>query len=96
MIKAIENQSLIKGTFEPQAAKEILYALFSSKIKHHNLSAFGISIRTGKESPWDRNRMEELKASLEFLNKVIEEAKENDLQLVINCDVKIKLKAKSK
>lgn len=96
MIKTIEKQSLIKGTFEPQDAKEIVYALFSSKIKYHNLSAFSISIRTGKESPWDRNRMEELKTSLEYLNKAIEEAKLNDLQLVINCDVKIKLKSKSK
>jgi hypothetical protein len=84
MMKTIEKQSLIKGTFEPDAAKEILYALFSSKIKHHNISAFGISIRTGKESTWDRNRMEELKASLEYLNKAIEEARVNDLQLVIN------------
>lgn len=96
MIKTIEKQSLIRGTFDPHDAKEILYALFSSKIKHHNISAFGLNIRTGKESPWDRNRMEELKASLDFLNKVIEEAKENDLQLVINCEVKIKMKAKSK
>jgi hypothetical protein len=88
MMKTIEKQSLIKGTFEPDAAKEILYALFSSKIKHHNISAFGISIRTGKESTWDRNRMEELKA--------IEEARVNDLQLVINCDVNIKLKSKLK
>ncbi len=94
MIKAIENQSLIKGVFEPDDAKKILYDLFSSKIKHHNVSAFAVSIKTGNESLWDKNRMEELKASLEYLNKVIEEAKENDLQLIINCDVTIKLKEK--
>ncbi len=92
----IEKQSLIKGSFEPDDAKEILFNLFGNKISYHNISAFGINIRTGKDSPRDRNRAEELKRSLDYLSLVIEEAKKKNMQLVINCDVKIKLKAKSK
>ena len=95
-MNTFEKQSLIKGSFEPDDAKEILGNLFRNKINHHNVSAFSIDVRTGQDSPIDRTRVQELKTSIDYLNKVIEEAKTKNKQLVINCDVKIKLKAKIK
>ncbi|MEO8761674.1 MAG: hypothetical protein ABI388_09605 [Bacteroidia bacterium] len=88
----IEKQSLIKGSFEPDDAKEILCDFFRSKINYHNISAFGIHVRTGRDSLLDKNRVKELKQSLNYLNKIIKEAKKNNMKLTIICDVKIKLK----
>ena len=64
-MSTLEKQSLIKGSFEPDDAKELLSNLFRNKINYHNLSAFDINIRTGQESTRDRNRVEELKFSLD-------------------------------
>ena len=94
-MSTLEKQSLIKGSFEPDDAKELLSNLFRNKINYHTISAFGINIRTGQESPRDRTRIEELKYSLDYLINIIEAAKRDNMQLVINCDVKIKLKSKS-
>lgn len=82
------TEPLIKGTFTPDEAREILNTLFRSKIHMHGVSTFSSLIREGAEAPGHNERMEELKASIARINAYLSSLKLTQ-ELQIECEVKI-------
>lgn len=82
---------LIKGTFKPDHANEILSKIFSDKIHFHEVKNFSSQIRHGKDNKVSVKRIPELKESMEKLSEIIDHAKKNKKKFVISSDVKIEL-----
>lgn len=81
----IEEQPLVKGYFSPADAKEIILALFTSKIQFHNNSAFGMEEKTGIRADHHRRRASELSNSLKLLLNHLEKSKETEAVVKIDC-----------
>jgi hypothetical protein len=90
-MKNIENLTIIKGTFECDEAKDILYNIFSSKINFHQLKNFSSLERFGKNDEVAQKRIPELKMELEKLQDIFNEAKALNKRLVVNSEIKISL-----
>lgn len=92
-MKQHQEEPLIRGTFEPDRALEILSTLFTSKIQLHNVKTFNSFIRTGAESAEDNNRRMELKESLSRLKAnleaLAEALAEADCLIQLDCMVKL-------
>lgn len=88
-MKQHQEEPLIRGTFEPDRALEILSTLFTSKIQLHNVKTFNSFIRTGAESAEDNNRRMELKESLSRLKANLEALAEADCLIQLDCMVKL-------
>lgn len=82
-----EQQSLIKGVFTPGDAKEILWALFNSKIQFHRDAAFSIEERTGQPALGHLQRAEELRNALRSLMDYVNAAAALDTTLSMECTV---------
>ncbi|MEZ4800961.1 MAG: hypothetical protein R2809_14545 [Flavobacteriales bacterium] len=82
------TEPLIKGTFTPDEAREILNTLFRSKIHMHGVSTFSSLIREGTEAPEHNERMEELKSSISRINEYLSQLKLTQ-ELKIECYVEI-------
>lgn len=69
-----DEQELIRGTFAPNDAKEIIDHIISKKINFHKLRSFGSEIKTGAGDDFSKKRIIELKASQDSLDEVIRNA----------------------
>jgi hypothetical protein len=86
----IEPISLINGLFESEEAKEVLYTLFSDKIKFHQNRIFRLEEKYGEIDERSKKRVEELKKSREKLLLLLQEMNSISSQFQISCDIKIK------
>jgi hypothetical protein len=86
-----ENLKFIEGQFEHGDAKEILMTIFNTKIQYNKLKNFSSQIRFEKEDEIALNRIKELKNEMSKFQKLIAEAKDKNLILQINADIKISL-----
>lgn len=87
----LKKLSLIKGEFPIMEARDILYNIFSTKINYHQRNNFSHKERFGKEDPTAKKRIPALKKELVKLEKILDEAKANNCQLVINSEITILL-----
>lgn len=87
----VDAISLIDGLFETEEAKEVLYTLFSDKIKFHQNRIFKLEEKYGKIDERSKNRVEELKASREKLVQLLDNKGTGSTQFQINCDINIHL-----
>jgi hypothetical protein len=83
--------NLIDGNFSDEEAREILMAIFSSKINFHELKNFSSQDRFGKNDAIAQKRIGELKISLEIIKEMIAEAKKTNKRLIISSDINLKL-----
>ncbi|MBL7932206.1 MAG: hypothetical protein JNL60_09895 [Bacteroidia bacterium] len=75
-----KQYKLIDGTFEPNEAKNILFALFNSKINFHAMESFGITIRTSGDTSAHDLRIKQLsKASSEIMALMRKAEKKNQI-----------------
>lgn len=95
-MKLIAREALIKGVFTPDEAKEVLTTLFRSKIQMHSLSSFSSYIKTGTESHVDNSRKQELTESLEKLVKSIKEHTDPEIEVKLDCQVKMQFVKKKR
>lgn len=95
-MKVTGKEALIKGSFSPEQAKEIVNTLFRSKIQMHSLSSFSSLIQTGRDSHPDVNRRKELTESLERIVKAINEMADSGMNVKLSCDVKMEFVAPNK
>lgn len=87
----IQKFILIEGTFSPEDAREILFELISSKIKFHHREAFGIQTRTNGDISHSEKRVEELKASRQKMDDIIDFAARHQLKMKLSGEIKITL-----
>lgn len=88
-MKTTHKEALIKGIFTPEQAREVLTTLFRSKIQMHTLSSFSTYVKTGKESGVDNTRKQELIGSLERLVKSLQTMNDPELDVKLDCMVKM-------
>lgn len=81
---------LIEGFFSPDEAREILMNVFLSKINFHKGKNFSSEERFGKEDVYALKRIPELKRTIESINELIENAKNNNQTLEITSEITIK------
>lgn len=86
------DQDLIKGTFDPKEALEIIEHLFNEKINFHEIKNFSSVIRFGEENKSSISRMEELRKSKEVVKSIIKNAEEQGKSLTIQSLVSVKIK----
>jgi hypothetical protein len=87
----IEKLKLIKGTFNPVDAKEILMNIFSTKIQFHQLKNFSSQIRFGKEDEIAVQRINELKNEIEKFQKLFAELPNINQKILLNSEIKIRI-----
>jgi len=72
----IETIDLIKGTFTPEEAKELLMGLLTGKINFHNLKNWSSKERFGKPDSFSEQKPEYLRKAKEELDTFLAEAKD--------------------
>lgn len=80
------KEPLIKGSFTPQEANEMLNKLFSSKIHMHGVASFSSLIREGTECEQDNDRIKELKSSIENIKNHLSQLPPHT-KVRVSCDV---------
>lgn len=90
MKEAIEFQ-LVKGTFNLEEAKEVLFSLLNSKIKYHQQQAFSISERNVGNIAYSENRIEELNQAREKVVQFMNEEFEDGYSIQIDGIITIKV-----
>lgn len=88
-MKTNQDFKLVKGTFDPEEAKEVLFKLINSKIKFHQLQAFGISERNDGSTLYSDQRINELQQARENLNSMLQEAKKDNKKIKIDGTISI-------
>jgi len=82
-----ESEYLVKGNFKIDEAKEIIYTLFSDKIKFHQQKNFSEEERFGRIDQDSVKRIEELKTSREKILSALNSYSKQSIR--ISCEVKI-------
>ena len=85
----ISSVDLIKGTFDPENANELLMNLLASKIEFHERRNWGLKERLGKRDPISDLRIRELKETKEALTNLLRTADTNGHQLRIEAKITI-------
>jgi hypothetical protein len=80
---------LINGSFEPENAGKILFALINSKINYHNLETLTVRVQQGLNDEKSLKRIEELNNSQAEIMKILEEAKRNNKLLKVSSTITI-------
>lgn len=75
---------LVKGTFNPEEAKEVLFKLINSKIKFHQLNAFSLSERNALSEIHTQDRITELQVVRDQLDSFISVAEKENKTLQID------------
>jgi hypothetical protein len=88
-MKKTENIELIKGTFTPDEAREILLQLLDSKIKFHNLKNWSSRERFGKPDADSEARLRHLKESRKKVETIILKSISEDKTMIINSSIEI-------
>jgi hypothetical protein len=81
--------NLINGSFEPENAGKILFALINSKINYHNLETLTVRVQQGLNDEKSLKRIEELNNSQVEIMKILEEAKRNNKLLKVSSTITI-------
>ncbi|PBQ30592.1 hypothetical protein CNR22_01990 [Sphingobacteriaceae bacterium] len=82
---------LIDGDFTPSEARNILFALITSKISFHSTESFGITVRTSGDTSFHEKRIKQLTQNNKEVKNLMDYAEENKFRLRINGTVEIKL-----
>lgn len=80
--------TLIKGTFEPQDAQQILMTVFASKIKFHEKKNLSSIVSKNLPDSNSSERIAFLKEQMQSIQNLIDCLQESD-KLEINCDIHI-------
>lgn len=94
METAKKEVRLINGTFSPNEAKELLMNLYTHKIQFHQLKNFSANERLNKEDVIVFEKIEELTKSKQVVLDVIQNAIDNNQELIIKSTISIEFKNK--
>lgn len=82
---------LIRGTFSAEEAKEIIHHMIRKKINFHEVRNFSKEIRFGQKDEQSAKRIKELQSTIEHLDKLLEEGKNNNQTIRIASTISIEL-----
>ena len=88
-MKKTETIELIKGTFTPNEAREIILQMLNSKINFHNLKNFSSRERFGKPDADSEQRLRNLNESRNKVKSLILESIDEEKKLIINSSIEI-------
>jgi hypothetical protein len=81
--------NLINGHFNANDANEILIDLYIKNIQFNKVKNFSSQIRFGNDDSEAVSRVEELKSNLLVISTIINEAKQQNKNVVINSFIEI-------
>jgi hypothetical protein len=81
--------NLINGHFNANDANEILMDLYIKNIQFNKVKNFSSQIRFGNDDSEAVSRVEELKSNLLVISTIINEAKQQNKNVVINSFIEI-------
>lgn len=90
-MKKTETIELIKGTFTPDEAREILLRLLNSKINFHNLKNWSSRERFGKPDAASEERLRHLEESRKKVEALVSESINEEKTMIINSSVEINI-----
>jgi len=85
--------TLVKGTFSPAEAADVLFSLISDKIKFHNLQILSLQNNVETNMQWSEERIASLQNSKNNAKDLILKARNEGYKLQIDGDITIKLVA---
>jgi hypothetical protein len=88
-MKKNETLRIIDGNFDYDEAKEILTAMFTSKLNFLNIKNWSSQERYGKEDEMARKRIPALRNEMKKLEEILSEAKSKNKMLVISSEINI-------
>ncbi len=88
---ATHSYCLIVGVFLPDEARQVLLTLIHDKISFHHRNDWSRRERLGDTNPPGTRRVDQLIATREELKAMLADAEQRGMQLVINCDIDIRL-----
>lgn len=83
---------LVDGTFSASEADNVLSTLISYKINFHSMESFSNKERFNKDVSHHDKRISELKEARKYLDFIINEAKIQNKELVIESNINISFK----
>ncbi len=89
--KATREYDFIKGEFSADEASGILNHLYSKKINFHEVKRFSDDIRFGIKDEGSEKRIKELKASLNEIEKKLDQARAEGKTLRLSSKITIEL-----
>ena len=90
-MKQTESVDLIKGTFTPQEAREILLQLLDSKINFHNMKNWSTRERFGITNADSEQRLKHLKDSRKTVETLIAKSIAEEKSLMISSSIEISI-----
>ena len=90
-MKKTETIELIKGTFTPNEAREILLQLLNSKINFHNLKNWSSRERFGKPDTYSQQRLKHLEESRKKVELLISKSVNEEKTITINSSIEINI-----
>ena len=91
LMKESATFNLIKGSFTPEDAKEILIDILNSKIHFHSMKIFSSRERFGKPEPVSERKIEYLKEARQTVQTIISEAIAQEKNIVIDAVIELNL-----
>lgn len=79
-----DSFQLVRGVFSPDDASRVLFDLVKSKIRYHHDEAFRIEEKYNGDVSHSKQRIKELKALNEQLEKTISDARSNSKRLKVD------------
>lgn len=93
-MKIKNDYTLINGTFKPEGAAKVLFALINSKINYHNLEAFSNRERFGSDITRAEKRIKELQVMNRQIKSAIDYAIKHNKEIEVNGIINIKFSDK--
>lgn len=86
------NITLVKGTFNPSEAADVLLTLINDKIKFHSIQILNLHEGSEKDIAYSEERIKALKAAKAKITDMVVEARNKDLVLEINSSIEIQMR----
>jgi len=90
-MKKTETINLIKGTFKPDEAREILLQLLIDKINFHKIKIWGSRERFGKPDADSEQRLKYLNESRKNVEMFISKAIDEQKNITINSNIEMSI-----
>lgn len=84
--------TLVKGTFNPSEAADVLLTLINDKIKFHSIQILNLRDSADKDITYSEERIKALKATKAKITELVVQARNKGLILEINSHIDIQLK----
>lgn len=90
-MKKTEIIELIKGSFKPNEAQEILLQLLNSKINFHNLKNWSSQERFGKPDDYSEQRLISLEEARKKVQNLLSKLINGEKTITINSTIEINI-----